>query len=325
MNRINVTAIAMLLALLVGSPAAFAGVLADNEPGSFLVFPRFDIRGARVTTLRIENNGPVDLGFFSRGQAADVKLNVVCPGVKIFDPFCRAQDQVVWISPRGTAVIDVAGLNPPCNEGYIVAFPRAQGRPISYNHLTGSYKIERGNRVEAENALHVQSIAPTLSPLDGDNDGLEFGAGNGAQDYRAMPTVSYTGFRSIDPANNEGTNLILLTLDTLAGQQNPPAAVAINFWASDETPFSSSWEFTCWDRVQLDDIDPNFLNANLGTTYGSMELFTLPTCPIPGACPPFNAFDATLLGMVQEFGGGFSTARTLLHDDVKKSTVYVPR
>ena len=57
-----------------------------------------------------------------------------------------------------------------------------------------------------------------------------------------------------------------------------------------------------------------------------MEIVGDGNCPFPGLCGPGGVplYDATILGMVQEFGGGFSTARTLLHNGLDKSTIYVP-
>jgi hypothetical protein len=54
--------------------------------------------------------------------------------------------------------------------------------------------------------------------------------------------------------------------------QNPPAVAFIDFWNAAEVPFSTSTEFICWTEKQLEAIDVNFLEDNLGTTYGSMRI-----------------------------------------------------
>lgn len=296
-------------------------VFRDNVPGSFLVFPKFDIRADTSTQLRIVNHGDEDI---------DVKLNYVCPGIKNVNQFCAALDRQVSFTPNQTRVIDVADQNPPCNQGYVVAFvlkENSNSQAQSYNHLTGSYHINSGRRLEAENAITVQSSKPEGECL-GDNGKLSFG-GNGS-DYLAMPSRLFTDFRAIAPGvegetADEGSIITLLTLDTLAGQQNPAALAFIDFWNAAEEPFSSSIEFVCWTEKQLDAIDANFLEENLGTSYGSMKITPVANCPIPGGCPPLNPFDSTMLGAISEYGDGDVGGRVLAHDTMPKSTKYAPR
>jgi hypothetical protein len=112
-----------LVALSFGLCAnSFAQVNDDNTPGSFLVFPKFDIRGDTSTQLRIVNNGENLRN--SQGDVVDlkVKLNYICPGVKHVNDFCAALDRTVTFTPNQTRIIDVADQNPPCNQGYVVAY-----------------------------------------------------------------------------------------------------------------------------------------------------------------------------------------------------------
>ena len=300
-------------------------VFRDNVPGSFLLFPKFDIRSDTKTQLRIVNNGSDDI---------DVKLNYVCPGVKNVNQFCAALDRTVSFTPNQTRIIDVADQNPPCNQGYVVAFVLQEDsyqRAVSYNELTGSWNITTGRRVEADNAITIQSVRSEGEPLGGNNNGygkLAFGGPNA--DYAAMPSTLYTDFRAITPGQegesaDQGSLVTLLTLDTLAGQQNPAALAFIDFWNAAEEPFSSSVEFVCWTEKQLDAIDVNFLEENLGTTYGSMKITPAPNCPVPGGCPPMEPFNATMLGVITEYGDGEVGARALAHDSMPKWTKYQPR
>lgn len=298
---------------VVGGP-----LVQENVLGSFLVFTKFDIRGESSTQLRIVNNG---YGFGSNNELK-VKLNFVCPGVKFVNDFCAALDTTIYFTPHQTRIIDVADLNPPCNQGYVVAYAlNDYGRPVSYNYLNGSYHILEGRRHEAENAIAIQSTQSKGSVL-GDQGKLRFGTG----DYSAMPSTLYTDFRAVGTGEGaSGSRLTLLTLDVLAGMQNPAAVVFINFWNAAEVAYSTSHEFICWSEVQLDDIDYNFLEENLGTTYGSMKLWGFPNCPIPGGCPPMIAYDATILGHLTEYGDGTLGGRTLAHDSTPKYTAYQPR
>lgn len=313
-----------LVALSFGLCAnSFAQVNDDNTPGSFLVFAKFDIRGDTSTQLRIVNNGE-NLPN-AQGDIVDlkVKLNYICPGVKHVNDFCAALDRTVTFTPNQTRIIDVADQNPPCNQGYVVAYALSSAvtgnKPASYNYLTGSSHITSGRSSEADNAIAIQSPA---------SEGTVLGSGTPLQlrigtDYSPVGTVSYTDFRATSA--DAGSVLNLLTLDVLAGMQNPPAVVFIDFWNAAEVPFSTSHEFICWTEKQLETIDLNFLEDNLGTTYGSMKIVPNANCPLPGGCPPLVPYDATILGAITEYGAGDSTGRTLFHDQTPKTTVYQPR
>jgi hypothetical protein len=193
--------------------------------------------------------------------------------------------------------------------------------PISYNYLIGSYHITNGRRSEADNALAVQSAQPYKAEL-GLNGGFTFGEGG---DYLPLSSELYTTFKAVDPVDGEGSRLVLLSLDTIAGQQNPATTVYVDFWNAVEVPFSSSVEYVCWTEVRLDDIDYNFLEENLETCEGSMSLVPVPNCPIPGGCPPMLPYDPVVLGMIEEYGPGVHTARNLQRDGYPKSTTYYPR
>lgn len=314
----KVLALSVALSGVLAGGVATAQVLDDNSPGSFLVFPKFDIRGESATQIRIVNNG---------SSAIDVKINFVCPGVKHVNEFCAALDTTIPFTPHQTRAIDVADLNPPCNQGYVVAFPiNSSGRAYSYNNLLGSYNITEGRRLESENAIAVQSPRSGGTVL-GSNGKLRFG-GEGA-DYSAMGSNLYTDFRAVVPGSegeaDVGSRLTLLTLDVLAGMQNPPAVAFIDFWNAAEVPYSSSIEFICWTEVQLDSIDLNFLEENLGTSHGSMKITPFPNCPLPGGCPPLTPYDATMLGHITEYGDGDRGGRSLYHDQEPKNTSYQPR
>lgn len=319
------TAFAGALSGLVQTASAQVGQ--ENVPGSFLVFPKFDIRGASATQVRIVNTGESNV---------NVHLNFVCPGVKNVNDFCAALDTTITFTPHQTRVIDVADLHPPCNQGYLVGYAYGAGgqfdigglgarnRPISYNFLIGSYHISSGRLLEADNAIASQSVQAPGTIL-GAGGRLRFGGG----DYTPMATQHFTDFRAVrfgtegDP--DLGSRLTLLTLDVLAGMQNPPAVAFIDFWNAAEVPFSTSVEFVCWTERQLDTIDANFLEDNLGSTVGSMTITPFPNCPLPGGCPPLIPYDPALLGQIQEYGDGETAARTLHHDLSPKASSFQPR
>lgn len=326
MNFAKLTNFALSVALagaltgqIAKADAPLGGPLAaDNTPGSFLVFSKFDIRGDSSTQLRIVNNGYHDV---------EVQLNFVCPGVKHVNDFCAALNTEISFTPHQTRIIDVADSHPPCNQGYVVAFALGRyGKPVSYNYLTGSYNITSGRSVESDNAVTIQSTQSRGTTL-GQSGKLTFGA-SGA-DYSAIPADLGTDFRAVNLGGEgeaaTGSRVTLLTLDVLAGMQNPPAVAFIDFWNAAEVPFSTSVEYICWVEKQLDTIDANFLEENLGTTYGSMTIAPFPNCPIPGGCPPMIPYDASMLGSITEYGDGDTTLRPLWHTSEPKSAAYQPR
>jgi hypothetical protein len=335
----------LVTALLVGGVLvipATAQVLADNEPGSLLVYPQFRVGGdmgpPAETEIRITNTG---------GASVSVRFNFICPGSKDPSEPCAVLDIHVDLTPHETAVLSINGgpppgppdqfdpefevvnVVPPCGAGFVVAFAQSAGGPVSYNHLIGSYHIQAGPARVGENAIAIQSPHPEFTPLGDSNGGLRFGSINrewdGGGDYAHLGTLLFTDFLAPDGPQT-GSRLNLLTLDIIAGAQNPPVFAAIDFWNAVEVPFSTALEFVCYVSVPLDEIDANFGVDLLGTPVGSLQITPLGNCPWPGACGPFKPYNAAILGSITEFGQGpGATERTLYHDNVPRATVFYPR
>jgi hypothetical protein len=265
-----------------------------------------------------------------------VRLDIICPGEKGFgaESRCEATDVHLRISPHGTAFIPV-GDYAPCDEGFIVAIAEeapltptqpSSGQVISWNHLTGSYHIASGDTSEADQAIGIQSIHPDGTVLT--SGGLQFGPDPdpATQDYVALGTTLYTDFLATHEVGDEkaGSELVLLSLDTIVGAQNPPTLVNMNFWNADQVQYSASLEYVCWTRVRLDEISDLFRLHNLGTIAGSMRLTPAENCPVAGSCPPIPLSRQVILGAIDEFGPGTRTKRNLYHDNEPNSTIYDP-
>ena len=78
-----ITLAATLFSMAVTMPALASEVLYDTQPGSFLVFPLFDIHESHDSRLRITN--------LNKTSDVRVQINVVCPGSKE-DNLCDALD-----------------------------------------------------------------------------------------------------------------------------------------------------------------------------------------------------------------------------------------
>ena len=110
-----------LLGSLITPPALAQGECGD-DPGSFVVFPMFDIIGGNQTKIRITNNGVT---------ATRVRVTYICQplGTSNTSAFCPSFDESWPLTPHQTIVLDVAtelfGAC-PTGQGFIVAFPEAQ-------------------------------------------------------------------------------------------------------------------------------------------------------------------------------------------------------
>jgi hypothetical protein len=254
-------------------------------------------------------------------------------------------DVKVSLTYHSTVVIELpsAGFVPPCAEGYIVAYAasRSNDRPISYNHLIGSYHIDSTPPAEdvdpvervthAANAIAIQAVNPVdftpIAPTTGFPVLTFDGAAN---HYVQLATTLFSDFRasSAEAVPVTGSELYLLTLDIISGAQNPAALVFIDFWNQFERESSTTHEFVCWTRVRLDQLDFNFRAVSLGSPYGSLEITAVPNCPYPGACRGpggFVAYDPAILGAISEFGPEILHIRNLYHDNIAKATAYFPR
>ena len=330
----------LFLAGLLVQPAGAEGPLLNSEtPGSFLVFPKFDIRVGKSTQIRISDvfDGPE----FSR--SVYLIFNFVCGAEKFSADRCKELDVKIPITYHGTVVVDVGGKTgigtrvvPPCEHGFVVVYAARllDDQPISYNYLIGSYHISRGigaarTSAEADQAIAIQSVRPALTALDVDgNGGLEFGKdqdGDTFYDYAALGDSLLKDFQA--PTDGASTELTLLTLDIFSGAQNPPVLVYIDFWNAFEVKFSTAWEFVCYTQVRLQDIDVNFRADLLGTPYGSLRITPAPNCPFPGLCEagePEELYYPTILGAIHERTGTTATLRNLSHDFVPRFTTYYP-
>lgn len=262
--------------------------LSSNSLGTLLIYPKFDIRDTSRTEFKVVNYSDEELTFH---------YNYVCPGVPFGDNRCRKLDRTIKLTPHETRVIDVALQHPPCNQGFILGYPvNENGDAISNNFLSGSYDIFSGRRRDSDNVVAIESVKPTGTLL-GSGGVFQFTPGPN-QDFLPIPTVLVSDFRAVNNLSElpSGSRLILLDIGAALGMQNPISSAMIDFWSASEEPFSSSVQFICWTELNLHQMNPNFLEENLGTTFGSFKTETLETCPVAGACPPYLPRAPLMLG-----------------------------
>lgn len=285
-------------AILTTALVSFAGAFSAHaqgygyDLGTLIVFPKFDIRQTANTQMRIVNHSE---------EQIRVRYNYVCPGTPHVTDFCAKLDKTVTLTPHETRVIEARADHPPCNQGFVVAYPIDNfGHPVSYNYLLGSYSIREGRRDEADNAFALPSLKETGTIL-ATSGNFNFNPGQD-QDFAELSSILHTDFQATSTDLVSGSKLVLLDLGSLLGMQNPMSTVFVDFWNSAEIPYSSALQFICWTEVRLDSIDANFFEENLGTMYGSLLVESVASCPIAGGCPPLIPHAPILLGALEEYG-----------------------
>src|SRR5262245_39343347 len=97
---------------------ARAQQLRGEVPGSFLIFPEFNIGAGVLTQLRIS-----DIRDPALGGISFIHVQYICPGDAA--GVCPGVNTTEITTFHGTLILDVGtelGPNPPCTKGYIVAY-----------------------------------------------------------------------------------------------------------------------------------------------------------------------------------------------------------
>ncbi len=151
------------------------------------------------------------------------------------------------------------------NNGIMVIAVEQGGATVSRNAIFGDSTVIAA---DVGAAFSVGAIAfQGLDPLnqDGDRqyefDGLE---------YAQFPSSLATNFLAPDP-QTVGV-LLLFTLDGTADVSPVPASARVFFYNDDETERDANFDFDCFTLIELEDIDPRFAAANLGSRAGHMTM-----------------------------------------------------
>ncbi len=147
---------------------------------------------------------------------------------------------------------------------FFVAIEQA-GATVSKNAVFGDATVLD---LSAGHAWSVPAIGfQGLDPLtqDGDRqyrfDGLE---------YAGFPAGLATNFFAPGPETTG--ELILFSLDGTADVSPVPAALRVLFYDDDETERDASFDYDCFTVVALEEIDPRFAAAALGSAAGHVTL-----------------------------------------------------
>jgi hypothetical protein len=226
---------------------------------------------------------------------------------------------------------------PPCARGYLIGWVvDMQDRPIKFDGLIGNAVIRNpevdvngatgSTGLSAYSAMQIQAAAngPNFPLIDTTPNNRLTGQGqlffDGAAGHYNRITGEFVGDVRFDrttapgpaPAVLSETWITFLTLDVLSNLPNNPTFVPLSFWneslatVSTSNPLweflvSTSWEFVCWDQVQLTDINVNlnqfFLNSRKGVVRAG------PAVKIENGAPNDDIGPVTLLGLIETIEG----------------------
>ena len=227
-----------------------------RNPGSLLLFPEFDNRSSHLTLLTVTNT---NTGVNPDGSDGSIKVEFIYIGK--YDHYentlnCLEFNRTETLTANDTLSLITAHHNPQQEQGYVYAFAkdRVTGRAKVFNHLIGNLMtLESLDQLEySMNPVVFKGIGNAqtgVTDLDNDNvrdlDGVE---------YEAVPEEILIP-RFIGSGGAFDSELILIGLsggtafDTIA-----------DFWVynDNEEAFSAQYQFRCWDRVRLEDINGVF-------------------------------------------------------------------
>jgi len=272
-----------------------------------------------------------------------IRFHWVCPGEEAVNSnICKESNFEFFVSMNGKVAFSADGdpINsnspnttvPPCPRGYLIAWVvNTNDVPLKFDGLIGNAVI-RGPNVLASGstAVSAYNAIPIQATTDGDQNTVRLGD---AQDPRALIfdgnpghykaiTGSFYGDVRYDkiapgaplPDILSITSITFLTLDVRSNKPNNSVFVPLHFYSESakvpnannndfEKLVSTSWNFVCWDQVQLSDIDPNLTQAHMGTRKG-VVLAGRPTGSITmkdedGAPGDDSGNEVTLIGLIE--------------------------
>jgi len=161
---------------------ALAQVMVQDRPGSFLVYPLFDVISAQLPDPLAGVRNETKIRITNLSSQFDVFAHVVmiCGSGSVDFPstVCAENNFPVFLSHHSTVVLDLSTQGRACDSGFVVVYAQANvgsflnpgeagipGAPISFNALIGDYQVFiRQNRATIPYPLNPAPLNPA-SPL----------------------------------------------------------------------------------------------------------------------------------------------------------------
>ncbi|MFT7669942.1 MAG: hypothetical protein ACI8X5_002649 [Planctomycetota bacterium] len=254
-----------------------------RKPGSLLLFPEYDTRVGKYTLISVTNVDCIN----TAGENVDIEF------VFIDGDDCSENNRTLTLTPCDTVTLLAHKLNPNPETGYLYVFAKeyvgggaTNGDAISWNHLIGNEMIIDGFEFYdySMNPVSFTSPVPEGERTDEFNG---FGDGDGYRDldgteYAPAPNIiTIPRFFGQDGMQGDAGSAYFnsqLILIALTGGAQFDTTACILYYNDNEQVFSTEYEFHCWEKPYLLDIDQGFGNDWLAnnTDDDPDEIFGLP-------------------------------------------------
>jgi len=238
------------------SLSAFASAGAP-EAGSLLLYPCFDSNRGSDTIITVTNTNAdfTQVGLQLYAGTVDVEF------VYIQKYDCQEFNRTRRLTPNDTLSVLARLDNPNQREGYVYVFAKSPttGAAISWNWLIGIAQVDSavGSAVDI-NPYVFKAVGAQGAATDTNSDGLRNLDG---VEYEAAPDrILVPRFIAQGPASSS------LVLINLTGAARFTAVVDFLIYNDNEEVFSAQYDFRCWKKVDLDDINGAFTQSFLAST-----------------------------------------------------------
>jgi hypothetical protein len=227
-----------------------------RNPGSLLLYPEFDNRNGHLTLLTVTNT---NTGVNPDESDGTIKVEFIYIGRYDYNGNqlnCLEFNRTETLTANDTLSLLTHVHNPQQEQGYVYAFAkdRSTGRAVVFNHLIGNLMtLESFDSLEySMNPLSFKGIGNAQTgQTDLDNDGIRDLDG---VEYEAV-TEEILIPRFLGTGDQFDSELILIAL---SGGSAFTTIVDFLIYNDNEEEFSAQYDFRCWERVRLDDINGVF-------------------------------------------------------------------
>lgn len=276
-NTFVLTGLTALACLGMGSKALANG----RNPGSLLIFPEFDNRVSDLTLLTVTNTNS---GVNPDGSNGTVRVEFVYigrVGLNHQDLDCLEFNRTEILTANDTFTAITSAHNPNQEQGFFYVFAKdlKSGRAITFNWLIGNLMSIRGiEQLEySMNPVAFKGLTAAGTATDVDGDHIRDLSGLSGSplttEYEAVPNEILIP-RFLATGGSYASEMLLIALSGGSAFQT-----IANFWIynDNEEAFSAQYQFHCWARVPLSQINGAFSDQFLkSTNHNPLEIVGLP-------------------------------------------------
>jgi len=243
-----------------------------RNPASLLLYPEFDNRRYDLTLVTVTNT---NTGQNPDGSNGTIKVEFVYIGrygQQGESLSCLETNRTETLTANDTLSVVTSFHNPNHAQGYLYVFAKdaVTGRAKAFNYLIGNLLTMEGlSQLEySMNPVAFKGFGDANGETDHDHDGVRDLDGN---EYEPVPDEIFIP-RFI---GSSGPNLSLtngtsydseLILINLSGGTRFDSIASFWIYNDNEEVFSAEYQFRCWDRVKLYNINGVFTQSFLKTT-----------------------------------------------------------